>query len=270
MVDPPALTLGYASTIDASAQTVFAFNGSASITGSDIAFPASGATVTLWINAATSAANGVILGYAQQPSTNPGRFWIKNPGNLSVGIGTTAIPATNLSCADGAWHHLAVTVAPQNAQTVAIAIYVDGICAWSALGALSNSSGLAISATGDLVLGQGVSPEPNLTAGMSEFVLWNSVLTDAAILSLMQTRPPSSAPNGIDWALTSTQTSGTVVGGAFVTSNPALRFRSNRTLTATWVPPTIAGATFDLAVMSSDCVYHPLQSGLTTSPTTVP
>ena len=257
--DHPVLALGYTSSIDAAAQAVFAFDGNASITGTAIAFPAAGATVTLWLAAAAAAGNGVILGYAQQPAGNQGRLWIKNPGNLLVGIGTTATAATNLSCADGAWHHLAVTIAPQDPQTVAIGIYLDGTLAWYGLSALVRAAGLAVAGSGDLVLGQGVAGEPGLVAQMSQFVLWTGVLSDAAILSLMSTRPPAGPPTVIDWALTSAQDAGHVAGGGtFVTSNPALRFRSGRTLTASWTPPTVTGATFDLAIAASDHLYYPL------------
>ena len=267
---PPTVSLGYTSAIDATAQSVFAFDGNASITGAGITFPATGGTATMWLNAAAAGANGVILGYAQQPATNPGRLWIKNPGNLLVGIGTTQTAVTNISFADGAWHHLAVTVQPQNTTTVAVGIYLDGVPVWFGLSALVNASGLAIAATGDLVLGKGVTGEPSLTAQMSQFVLWNSVLTDAAILSLMQTRPAASAQTLIDWALTSAQTSGQVQGGAFATSVPALRFRSGRTLTASWTPPTAPSTTFDVATVSNDNVYHALQSGQAASPVTIP
>lgn len=267
MTSPPAVTLSYTDAIDAAAQPVFALDASASMTSDTIAFPVAGATLMLWLQTTMTTA-GVVIGYAQQPAGNAGRLWVKNPANLQVGIGSVAIAATNLSCNDGGWHHLAVTVAPVNAQTVAVGIYLDGAPVWFAQSALTAAGGIAVSASGTLVLGQGVTGEVNFTGSMSQFVLWNSVLSPAAILSAMQTRPAAGPATVIDWNLSADQSSAHRQGGSFTLSNPPLRFRSNRLLTASWTPSAIAGSTFDVSLLSSDNAYYPMQSGLAASPAT--
>lgn len=269
LTDPPVpvVALAYTTSIDSSAQNVFVFNGSASITQASFEFPQAAATIVFWLNAAP-ATDGVLLSYAGSPSSNPGRLWVKNPGNLQAGVGPATTGATGINCADGAWHQLAITLQQADANTVSVGLYVDGVLAWFSAGALQSPDGITISASGDMVLGQGVSGEPSLSAQMSEFQLWHAVLSPEAIMTGLQVRAANNSGAQPLWALTSPATSGTVVGGSFAVSNPALRFRSAPALTASWTvaspPPAIS---YDLQVTSSDNTYHAPQTTSSTSAT---
>jgi len=267
----PAATLGYTGAIDAAAQNVFVFDGSASITQTSFDFPQGSATIVFWINAASTAGAGVLLSYGGDPGSNPNSFWLKNPGNLQAGVGQVSTVATGINCADGNWHQIAVTLNQVSANAIAVGIYVDGVLAWTAQNAIDSANGVQIAALGDLVLGQGISGVTGLSAQMSEFQLWPQALSAQAVMTGLQVRAASGSGPVIVWSLISAQHAGTIQGGSFVVSNPPLLFRNSRTLTAAWTvanPP--AGITYNLQATSSDNAYHAPQTGITTTSATVP
>ena len=264
---PPAPTasVAYASGL-AAVTPVFVFGAGAAITQPAVtAFPTDALTLSFWINTIDAYAGVVVVSYDAMPAPNPHRLWIKTPGNLELGIGAQSTGPTGIGVADGAWHHVAVTLVPFGASRWSVAVYKDGIQSWTARAALAGSGSLETG--GDLVLGQGVSGEPGLTGQMSEFRLLRGVQSPAAIATAMQIRMDPQDPSAvIVWALTSAQTAGQITGaGSFAPGAPPLVFHANRSLVASFTAST-PGSTYDLQWSSSDGVWHPPLTGLPLAP----
>ncbi len=262
--DPPVPTLsvGYASALDAPA-VVFVFDAGAAITQPSVSsFPTAGLTIAFWVQTTNTTTGVVLVSYDANPPTNPHRLWIKSPANLEIGIGAQSTGATGVSVADGAWHHVAVTLTQMNATQYAVSVYKDGIRDWLSTFALTGT----LESLGDFVVGQGVSGEPGFTGQMSEFRLLNVAESPATIATQMQVRLLATDPSAVFvWVLTSAQTSGQITGShAFSPSTPPLAYRINRALVASF--SQVTSATYDLQWSASDRTYYPLLTGLPWAP----
>jgi len=254
------LVFGYESAL-ATASTVAQFNGSASLSTNLANFPGSGVTVEFWINTTQASAGAVIFSYDDQASGTPNRLWIKTPSNLQVGFGGHATVATGLSVADGQWHHVAVTVAPSTATTLAVSIVVDCALAWSASAAITRTAGAWPDASADMQLGAGVSGEPGLSAQLSEFRLWNAVLGLGQIISNAALRAPTAGTSGLIllWPLTAAPTGAGGSGTTYALGSPTLQFCSSRQLSASWASNG-AGVTYGATLSGGSTWIAPASS----------
>ena len=187
-------------------------------------------------------------------------FWIKTPSSLQIGFGSNPPVLTALNIADGQWHHLAVTVAPATPTTIAVGICIDGVMSWFGRSAIKRTSGSWPGASTDLKLGAGIQNEPGLVGQLSEFRLWNTVLTPEQIITGMESSGATGAV--IVWPLTAAPPSPAVVsGGSFVTGAPVLLFRGTTSLSANWTDLG-SGYTYDLAITASNNTYYAPVAGL--------
>jgi RHS repeat-associated protein len=258
------LALTYQSAFAAPA-VVFGTGTSASIVAEMTAFPQSGFTIECWVCTSQGTAGAVLFSYDDAGTNPPDRVWIQSPASLQIGYGASPLAATGLSVNDGQWHHLAVTFAPASLTAVAVGVTIDGVLSWYAQTALTRPSGSWPQADADLRLCAGVGSEPGFTGQLSEFRLWNAVLTQSQIVSGMEVRVAPGAANSVAiWPLTAAPPGATVTGGTFQTGTPPLLFRTGASLAASWTSLG-AGYTYALSVVSSDNAYYPPVTALSTA-----
>ncbi|WP_438044438.1 LamG-like jellyroll fold domain-containing protein [Sorangium sp. So ce128] len=223
----PTFTLAYQSTQLPPTQ-VFAFDGAASVTQSDMTnFPTDGLTLSFWVNTTQSDAKAVLFTY-DQGTDNSRRLYLRNPTSLEIGFGASSTGPTGLAIHDGRWHQVAITVSPADRTHYRVRVYVDGFLGYQSLGAVSFAAGQGLETGGALVLGRGdgSSNEVNFDGAMSELRLWSGIRSADQIVTQMEERLTGSEPGLLlHWALEDAQTSGTIVGGGFVAST--LQFRQN-------------------------------------------
>ncbi|MDB0031579.1 LamG domain-containing protein, partial [Opitutales bacterium] len=103
-------------------------------------------TIALWFK--TSTANKPLLQYGASGTATLFKLSLNNSGAVVLDLGGTTITSSSASHANGAWHHVAVTI-PANGNTGAAKLYVDG--------SRTNGSGsTAINTTSsvDLIIGR--------------------------------------------------------------------------------------------------------------------
>ncbi|HVZ39356.1 MAG TPA: RHS repeat-associated core domain-containing protein [Candidatus Kapabacteria bacterium] len=260
-VDTPVLTLLFTSD-QAGAGTVLSFGITGSVSQASMAgFPTGGFTATCWFQTTDSSTTAVLWAYGTDDAH---RLLIQNPGNLTVGYGSSSTGGTGIAINDGQPHYVALSIFPVGATNYGVALYVDGMPAYMGLGALSFPAGGGLQTNGTLVLGrtQVSGSEASLQGTASEFRLWSVVRTSAQITDDMQVRTPldGSTPT-IQWQLTSAATSGTVnLPASFVASDTPY-FRTEN-LTASWTSAG-EGATYELLVQAADGSWSHDYTGLT-------
>ncbi|MBS1912749.1 MAG: hypothetical protein JST22_12245 [Bacteroidetes bacterium] len=257
----PVLTLSFTSD-QVGAGTVLSFGSTGSVSQASMAgFPTGGFTATCWFQTADSSATAVLWAYGTDAAH---RLQLQNPGNLTIGYGSSSTGGTGIAINDGQPHYVALSIFPVGTTNYGVALYVDGMPAYTALGALSFPTGGGLQANGTLVLGraQVTGSEASLQGTASEFRLWSVVRTSAQITDDMQVRAPldGSTPT-IQWALTSAATSGTVNLPASFVSSDTPYFRTEN-LTAGWTSAG-EGATYELLVQAADGSWSHDYTGLT-------
>ncbi|HET7460468.1 MAG TPA: fibronectin type III domain-containing protein, partial [Longimicrobium sp.] len=272
MSDPtPAPVLSYQSTLGAPAQA-FRFDGATSITQAAVdGFPTTALTLAMWVRTTQTDATAVLFSYDARPGDVTRRLKVAGPAALTVSFGSSTAGGTQVSVADGNWHHLAIQLQPADPTHYELRIYVDGMLAYLSLGVLAYAAGQGLRAGGPLVLGAGNGTgETGYVGDMSELEVWSTVLTAPQLATAMQRRATTGDPAGVvlAWPLdVAPSGSGiTVTGGSTVDST--LRFRTG-SAQAAWT--VAADTTYDLRVLASDggCWSYAAQ-GLTTSPQPIP
>lgn len=256
----PTVTVAFTTGLDQPTPVLTFGSAGASVTQTAVTqFPVTGFTFSCWICASQTTSGAVLVSYGA--ATPASRFWIKSPASLEIGIGTQSTGATTVSVADSLWHYIALTVAPSAANTWAVTLYKDGVAVWAGRSAITNAT--APQAGGDFVIGTGIAPEPTFVGQLSEVRLLNVVQSANDVMTGMQVRMATNDPTAvIVWALTAAETAGTLAGSySFAQSQPALQFRINRALQASFTSSG-TGATYDLVWTSSDGVYHAPLTGL--------
>jgi RHS repeat-associated protein len=266
LADPPTIQVDAASDLSAAAVVLDLGTGGAVTQASVDAFPVAGFTLSFWIRTTNTTDGVVIVSYdAANPAT---RLTVKTPSNLAVAIGAQSTGATGISVADGSWHQVTLTLAPSAGSRYALALYKDGVPCWYSRGALPGAP--ALRTGGAFVLGQGIGTDPSLTGQLSELRLLTGVMTESAVMTATAVRISATAPGAvIVWALTSAATSGQLSGAAtFVASSPALAFRLNRRVVATFSDAG-SGATYDLQWSASNGRWFAPLTGLPHAPVTL-
>ncbi|MFL5384868.1 MAG: LamG-like jellyroll fold domain-containing protein [Longimicrobiaceae bacterium] len=267
---PAAPVLSYQSTLGAPARA-YRFDGATSIAQAAVDdFPTTALTLAMWVRTTQTDANAVLFSYDARNGDATRRLKVAGPAALTVSFGGSTASGTQVSVADGHWHHLAIQLQPADPTHYALRIYVDGMLAYLSLGVLAFTAGQGLRAGGPLVLGAGAGAgEIGYQGDMSELEAWSQVLTAPQVATVMQRRATTGDPGVVlAWPLDAAPTGSgiTVTGGSTVDST--LRFRTG-SAQAAWT--VAANTTYDLRVLASDggCWSYGAQ-GLTTSPQPIP
>lgn len=267
---PAAPVLSYASTLGAPAR-VFHFDGATSITQAAVDdFPTAALTLAMWVCTTQTDAGAVLASYDARGGDTTRRLKVSGPAALTVSFGASTATDTQVSVADGNWHHLAIQLQPADPTHYELRIYLDGMPAYLSQGVLAYPAGQGLRTGGPLVLGAGAGTgETGYVGDMSEFELWSAVLTAPQVATAMQRRAAPGDPGVVlVWPLDAAPTGSgiTVTGGQIVDST--LRFRTGSAAAAWTVQP---GTSYDLRVQATggECWSY-AQSGLTTSPQAIP
>ena len=125
----PNLSLAYSSQLQDTGQ-VFQFTGDASISEEGISnFPTNGFCISFWIKCGGSQNDAVIWSYDAGETSTSNQIYLKNPSNLVLGIGESAVSAaTGVSIDDNNWHHLALNIVPNAGnKSWQVGICKDGV-----------------------------------------------------------------------------------------------------------------------------------------------
>ena len=102
--------------------------------------------MALWFK--TSTANKTILQYGASGTATLFKLSLNNSGAVVLDLGGSTITSSSASHANGAWHHVAVTI-PANGNTGEAKLYVDGSRTNG-----SGSTSINTASSADLIIGR--------------------------------------------------------------------------------------------------------------------
>lgn len=153
-------------------------------------FPTDSFTISVWVKCTENATQATLISYNEftdpdeAPDHNSTRFLVSDLSNLQIWYDSSSC-TTNVSVADGKWHHLAISITFPNQESVQAEIFKDGNSqgVWQ----IYRDQGIKLPASSTLNFGVRYpdTASESLTGLVSQFQLWKYARTGEQIRSDM-------------------------------------------------------------------------------------